>query len=64
MKKIESKEQMSQGDFVYVKMSYGSVIGKLLAIRDGVMDVEFDNGILTDIPERYVMLCVHVNTDE
>lgn len=49
---------MKQGDFVDVHMEDGCVIGKVLEIRDGVMDVEFDNGILTDVPLEVVTLWV------
>lgn len=54
---------MKPGDFVDVHMEEGCAIGKVLEIRDGVVDVEFDNGILTDIPRDVVTPWVSILTD-
>ena len=41
---------MKKGDFVCVHMAYGYSIGKVLEVRNGVIDVEFDDGILMNVP--------------
>ena len=50
----EKKETMKQGDFVDVHLEQGCVIGKVLEVRDGVVDVEFGNDILIDVPFEIV----------
>ncbi len=47
-------EIMKQGDFVGVHLEQGCVIGKVREVRDGVVDIEFDNGILIDVPIEVV----------
>lgn len=45
---------MKKGDFVCVHMTDGCSIGKVLEVRNGVIDVEFDNGILMNVPFEVV----------
>ena len=45
---------MKHGDFVDVHMEEGCMIGKVLEVRDGVVDVEFGNDILIDVPLEVV----------
>lgn len=51
---------MKRGDFVDVHLEEGCKIGKVLEVRNGVVDVEFDNGILIDVPLEIVTSWVTV----
>lgn len=46
--------RMKKGDFVCVHMADGCSIGKVLEVRNGVIDVEFDDGILMNVPIEVV----------
>ena len=51
---------MKSGDFVDVHFPDGCLIGKLISDDGKTVTVEFDNGILTDIPKEIVTEWVSV----